>query len=191
MLASKHLNITMGVDIHMVTIPPSPAPIPMPHPFVGTIMDPFDYLPMLGTMVAINNQKRSNAGTTSMLGTVKHIPMGAGFHPAFMPMIGHEGFQFFGSMTVKSEGTYLSAAAFNLMTCSCVGMPLGSADKYLPCTTSIPIPMGQPVMVGGPQVPDLAGVIMKFMMMKGMKFLLKKAGKLFKGLKCLAKKGCC
>ena len=191
MLASKHLNITMGVDIHMVTIPPSPAPIPMPHPFVGTIMDPMDYLPMLGTMVHINNQKRSNAGTTSMLGTVKHIPMGAGFFPATMPMIAHEGFQFFGSMTVKTEGTYLSAAAFNLMTCSCIGMPLGSAEKYLPCTTSIPIPMGMPVMVGGPQVPDIEGIVMKFLMAKGMKFLLKKAGKLFKGLKCLVKKGCC
>jgi hypothetical protein len=117
--------------------------------------------------------------------------MGTGFHPAFKAMKADEGFQFFGSMTVKSEGTYLSAAAFNLMTCNCVGMPLGSAETYLPSTTSIPIPMGLPVMVGGPQVPDVAGVIMKFFMMKGLKFLLKRAGKLFKSAKNLFKKGCC
>ena len=181
----------MGVDIHMVTIPPSPAPVPMPHPFVGMIMDPFDYLPVLGTMIHVNNQKRSNAGTTTLLGTMKHIPMGAGFHPAFMPLIDHEGFQFFGSMTVKTDGTFTSAAAFNLMTCSCIGIPLGSPERYLPTTTSIPIPMGQPVMVGGPQVPDIAGVLMKLFMMKGLKFLLKKAGKLFKKMKSLTKKGCC
>jgi len=182
----------MGVDIHLVKLPPNPAiPVPIPHPFVGTIMDPFDYLPMLGTMVHINNQKRSNAGTTSLLGSVKHFPMGVGFHPASSAMIAHEGFQFFGSLTVKTEGTYTSAAAFNLMTCSCIGMPLGSAEKYLPTTTSIPIPMGMPVMVGGPQVPDVEGVISKFFMMKGLKFLLKKAGKLFKKAKCLFKRGCC
>jgi len=190
MLASKHLNIAMGIDIHMVTIPPSPAPIPLPHPFVGLILDPFDYIPVIGTMVHINKQKRSNAGTMATLGTVNHIPMGAGFHPAFMPRIDHEGIQFFGSMTVKSDGSYLSAATFNLMTCSCIGIPLGTPELYLPTTTSIPIPGGFPVMVGGPQVPDLMGVLMKMLMAGGLKFLLKKAGKLFKKMKSKMKKGC-
>lgn len=190
LLASKHLNITMGVDIHMVTIPPSPAPVPMPHPFVGIIMDPFDYLPLVGTMVHVNKQKRSNAGTMATLGTVKHIPMGAGFHPGFMPLIAHEGIQFFGSMTVKSDGSYFSGATFNLMTCSCVGIPLGSPERYLPTTTSIPIPAGPPVMVGGPQVPDLMGVLMKLLMSGALKFLLKKVGKLFKKKKIKGVDGC-
>jgi len=189
MLASKHLNIAMGVDIHLVNIPPAVG-IPMPHPFIGIIMDPFDYLPMIGSMVHINKQKRSNAGTTATLGTVKHIPMGAGFFPATMPNIAHEGLQFFGSLTVKTDGSFTSAAAFNLMTCSCIGIPLGSPEMYLPSTTSIPIPMGLPVMVGGPQVPDLMGVLMKFLSSVGLKFLLKKAGKLFKKVKSKAKKGC-
>ena len=189
MIASKHLNIVMGIDIHLVNIPPAVG-IPMPHPFVGIIMDPFDYLPVLGTMVHVNNQKRSNAGTMATLGTKKHIPMGAGFFPATMPMIDHEGIQFFGSMTVKADGSYFSAATFNLMTCSCIGIPLGSPEKYLPSSTSIPLPMGKPVMVGGPQVPDLMGILMKMLMAFGLKFLLKKAGKLFKKLKCKLKKGC-
>ena len=190
LLASKHLNIAIGIDIHMVTIPPSPAPVPLPHPFVGTVMDPFDYLPLLGTMVHVNTQKRSNAGTTAVLGTKKHIPMGAGFFPATMPLIDHEGMQFYGSQTVKADGSYFSGATFNLMTCSCVGIPLGSPEKYLPATTSIPLPMGNPVIVGGPQVPDLAGVLARLAMGLGLKFLLKKAGKLFKRSKCKAKKGC-
>lgn len=180
----------MGVDIHMVTIPPSPAPVPMPHPFIGIVMDPMDYLPMVGTMIQINKQKRSNAGTTATLGTVKHIPMGAGFHPGFMPRIAHEGIQFFGSLTVKTDGTFLSAATFNMMTCSCIGVPLGTAELYMPVTTTIPIPGGFPVMVGGPQVPDLAGIVMKAIMAGGMKFALKKAGKLFKKKKIKSKAGC-
>ena len=119
-----------------------------------------------------------------------HIPMGAGFFPATMPFIEHEGFQFFGSMTVKADGSYFSAATFNLMTCSCVGIPLGGPEKYLPCSASIPLPMGSPVIVGGPQVPDLMGVLMKIVMAGGLKFLLKKAGKLFKKLKMKKMKGC-
>lgn len=190
LLASKHLNIAMGVDIHLVTIPPSPAPVPLPHPFIGIVMDPFDYLPMLGTMVHVNMQKRSNAGTMATLGTMKHIPMGAGFYPATMPLIDHEGLQFFGSMTVKADGSYFSGATFNMMTCSCIGIPLGSPEMYLPSTTTIPLPMGKPVFVGGPQVPDLMGVLTKLLMACGLKFLLKKAGKLFKKKKPKMKSGC-
>ncbi|MCG8696956.1 MAG: hypothetical protein MI922_02790 [Bacteroidales bacterium] len=188
LLASKHLNITIGIDIHMVNIPPSPAPIPMPHPFIGMIMDPFDYLPMLGTMVHVNKQKRANAGTMAMLGTKIHIPMGAGFHPVFMPLIDHEGIHFLGSLKVKMDGSYASVAVLNLMTCSCIGIPLGSPERYLPTTTSIPLPMGQPVIVGGPYVPDLAGVVMKLLMNMGLKFLMKKVGKLFKKAKGKIKK---
>ncbi len=189
LLASKHLNIVIGIDIHLVNIPPAVG-IPMPHPFIGLIMDPFDYLPMLGSQVHVNTQKRSNAGTMATLGTVKHIPLGAGFFPATMPLIDHEGLQFFGSQTVKADGSYFSVANNNLMTCSCIGIPLGSPNMYLPSSTSIPIPMGLPVFVGGPQVPDLMGILTKMLMAGGLKFLLKKAGKLFKKLKCKKLKGC-
>jgi len=189
-LVSKHLDLVMGLDIHMVTIPPSPAPVPMPHVYIGFVMDPMDYIPFVGSMIHINNSKRSNCETTSMLGTKMHIPMGAGFHPASIPMIAHEGVEFFGSNIVKADGSFLSGSTFMMMTCSCIGMPIGG-DKHLPTSSTIPIPKGQPVFVGGPQVPDVMGMIMAKLMDLGMGFLLKKAGKLFKKVKCKKKfKGC-
>mgnify|MGYP006185686567 CR=1 FL=1 len=41
---SKQLDPVLGIDIHMVTIPPSPAPIPMPHPYIGMLFRPKDFL---------------------------------------------------------------------------------------------------------------------------------------------------
>ena len=48
MPAAKHLDPVMGVDIHIILIPTpaGPVPTPLPHPFVGMIMDPFDYAPI-------------------------------------------------------------------------------------------------------------------------------------------------
>ena len=162
----------------------------MPHPFIGIIMDPIDYIPFIGSQVHINKQKRANADTTATLGTKIHIPMGVGFFPASMPLIGHEGLQFFGSQTVRADGSYFSIATNNLMTCSCIGIPLGAASRYLPISTSIPIPMGPPVIVGGPQVPNLLGMATQMLMAGGLKFLQKKAGKLFKKAKTKGMKGC-
>lgn len=188
--ASKHTNIAMGIDIHFVTIPPSPAPIPIPHPFIGMIFDPMDYIPVIGTNVYVNNQKRANAGTMATLGTIKHFPLGAGFYPATMPLIDHEGLHFFGSKTVEVDSSYFSVASYNMMTCSCIGIPLGSPNMYTPTTTTIPIPAGPPVIVGGPQVPDLMGVVMKLAMLGGLKFLMKFGGKTFKKLAKKLRKGC-
>lgn len=41
---SKQLDPVMGIDVHMVTIPPSPAPVPMPHPYIGILMRPKDFM---------------------------------------------------------------------------------------------------------------------------------------------------
>ncbi|MCD0476268.1 DUF6531 domain-containing protein [Flavobacterium sp. EDS] len=41
---SKQLDPVLGIDIHMVTIPPSPAPISMPHPYIGMLFRPKDFL---------------------------------------------------------------------------------------------------------------------------------------------------
>ncbi|MBC7776379.1 MAG: hypothetical protein H7246_13170, partial [Phycisphaerae bacterium] len=45
MLAAKHLDIVIGVDIHIVMVPTpgGPVPVPIPHPFVGMIFDSGDY----------------------------------------------------------------------------------------------------------------------------------------------------
>ena len=42
--AGKQMDPVVGVDVHMVTIPPSPAPVPLPHPFVAIIMNPKDFV---------------------------------------------------------------------------------------------------------------------------------------------------
>ncbi|MFB9056657.1 DUF6531 domain-containing protein [Mariniflexile ostreae] len=41
---SKQLDPVLGIDLHMVTIPPSPAPVPMPHPYIGMLFRPKDFL---------------------------------------------------------------------------------------------------------------------------------------------------
>ena len=39
--AAKEVDVVIGVDIHMVTLPPpATAPVPLPHPFVGVVYDP-------------------------------------------------------------------------------------------------------------------------------------------------------
>ncbi len=43
--AGKHFDIVMGVDIHLVILPPATAPVPMPHIHVGMVFDIVDLLP--------------------------------------------------------------------------------------------------------------------------------------------------
>lgn len=45
--AGKQMDPVMGIDVHMVTIPPSPAPVPLPHPYIGTLFDPKDWVSCL------------------------------------------------------------------------------------------------------------------------------------------------
>lgn len=40
---SKQLDPVIGVDIHLVTVPPTPV-VPMPHPYVGVLLRPQDFL---------------------------------------------------------------------------------------------------------------------------------------------------
>jgi len=49
---------------------------------------------------------------------------------------------------------------------------------------------GKKLFFGGPQVPDLMGVLMKMLKVGGLGFLMKKAVNLFKKLKCKKFKGC-
>src|ERR1035437_3300537 len=180
MLASKHMDIVLGLDIHLVNIPPSVG-VPLPHPFIGIVFDPMDYVPFIGATVNVNNMKRSNAGSSVMLGTKHHIPFGAGF--TMEPLIAHDGKMFFGSATVNLEGSYMSVASFQLMTCSCVGLPLSISfgkkpthvlpSMYLPTSYSIPLPMGAPVNVGGPIVPDVATMLKGLAMSSLFSFVMK------------------
>ncbi len=45
--AGKQMDPVMGVDVHMVVIPPSPAPVPMPHPYIGILFNTKDWVSCL------------------------------------------------------------------------------------------------------------------------------------------------
>ena len=40
---AKQLDPVIGIDIHLVTMPPSPV-VPMPHPYAGMLLKPQDFL---------------------------------------------------------------------------------------------------------------------------------------------------
>ena len=183
--ANRHLLPVIGIDIHMVII--LGAPVPIPHPFIGLVFDPMDWIPKIGASVKVNSMPRGNAGTDGMLGCKVHIPMGGPF--AMAPTIGHDSKNFFGSPRVKAEGSYFSGAGFMVMSCNDIGMPLsitpGKKFKpipslYLPTSATIPIPGGKPVIVGGPYVPDLMGMLMALAMSFGFGALMKVGGKVLK-----------
>jgi len=193
--ASKHFTPILGIDIHIVTIPPG-VPTPLPHPYIGMVMDPANYIPFVGSTVNVNKVPRGTTFTSGMLGIMKHIPMGGPF--VMMPTIGHDQYGFFGGMKTKAEGELMSAEGFMCMTCNDIGMPLsltpGKKMKpipslYLPSSSSIPMPTGPPVIVGGPYVPDLMGLLMSIVMSFGMGALMKGAGKALKKVGAAMKKG--
>ncbi|GEQ86163.1 type IV secretion protein Rhs [Patiriisocius marinistellae] len=197
MPSNKHLDPVLGVDIHIVMIPSpaGPIPTPLPHPFVGMILDPMDYVPVIGATVMVNKKPRGNSGTAGMLGSKVHIPMGGPFMMA--ATIGHDSANFFGSNRVNADGSYLSASGFMVMSCNDVGMPLTAAPgkkmkpkpgMYLPTSATVPIPAGPPVIVGGPYVPDLMGALMALAMSFGMGAVMKAAGKGLKKLNHLVLK---
>ncbi|NTS43889.1 RHS domain-containing protein [Flavisolibacter sp. BT320] len=47
MPAGKQMDPVMGIDVHMVTIPPAPAPVPMPHPFIAVLFNTKDWVSCL------------------------------------------------------------------------------------------------------------------------------------------------
>lgn len=97
--ASTHLKPIIGLDIHFVNMP---APVPVPHPYIGLVIDPFDYIPGIGSTVSINGVPRGNTDTTGHIITFLHIPFGAGF--TMPPIIAHESQNFFGSVSVHADG---------------------------------------------------------------------------------------
>ena len=79
-LAAKHMDPVLGVDIHIIQPPGPVPPVPIPHPFVGFLIDPMDYVPIVGSTVLINNMHRAQAGTAGKA-VPPHIPIGGVFVP--------------------------------------------------------------------------------------------------------------
>lgn len=160
-LVAKHYDPVFGVDIHLI-ITPVGVVIPVPHPFVGMVMDLFDYVPALGSNVYVNGRLRGAAGTG--VRGIPHFPIGGMF---VMPPT-NDGDIFMGSSTVLSEGEPLSRSGELVLTCQSIGMPTPLRTKprrrfgfYLPTSTVLPIPSGPPVMVGGPSTVSMAALAIR------------------------------
>jgi len=180
MPAIKHFDPIMGVDIHIVVLPPG-VPTPMPHPHIGMIIDPMDYVPILGATVFVGPLPRASAGTAGK--PFPHIPMGGPFVKP--PM--NESEIFMGSATVLADGDPFSYTALPVLSCQDVGMispprkkPKRSYGMMLPTTIVIGIPMGMPVLVGGPPTINMAAL--------GMAAVMKALGPALKKLRALQKK---
>ncbi|MCB0522704.1 MAG: RHS domain-containing protein [Lewinellaceae bacterium] len=164
MFAAKAYDIVMGVDIHIIQPPGPVPPIPIPHPFIGMILDPMDFVPMVGATVYVNNMPRAQAGTAAK-DIPPHIPIGG----VFVKPPANEGEMFMGSATVNVEGAPFSFMANPVLSCHDIGMPPPPRPKkkgapksmFLPTTVVMPIPAGMPVLIGGPPTIDMMAMAMK------------------------------
>ncbi|UPK71872.1 DUF6531 domain-containing protein [Chitinophaga filiformis] len=183
LVSNKHFIPVIGLDIHIVIL--LGFPIPLPHPYIGFVLDPMDYIPYMGASTKVNHVPRGVSDTSGIIVILFHFPMGGPWLLA--PMIGHDSVNFFGSKTVKAEGRLLSPTGHMLMTCNDIGIPLSLQpgkklkpipSMYLPTSFTIPLSFGKPVMVGGPYVPDWAGVLLNLVMSFGFGALMKGLGKI-------------
>jgi RHS repeat-associated protein len=185
MIAAKHMDPLVGVDIHIIMIPSpvGPIPTPLPHPHVGMLFDPMDYVPMLGASVWINGLPRGVAGSNGQALPV-HIPMGG----PFMKPPSNESEIFMGSATVVVDGDPQSFLAMPVLSCQDVGIVAPPRPKkkstaksmMLPTTVILSVPMGPPVLIGGPPTISMMAMAMKGIMagLKKLKGLMKASKKM-------------
>ena len=163
MLIAKHFDPVLGIDIHILITPAGP--IPIPHPHIALILDPIDYIPVfnLGATVWVGGVPRADAGTAGM--PIPHFPLGGSFVKP--PM--NENEIFMGSSTVVADGAPLSFTALPALSCHDIGMiapirmkkPKKSYGMVLPTSVLLAIPVGMPVMVGGPPTVDMMALAMR------------------------------
>jgi len=186
-IAAKHMDPLVGVDVHIIMIPSpaGPIPTPLPHPYVGMVFDPMDYVPILGATVMINGLPRGLAGSSGQA-LPPHIPMGG----PFMKPPSNESEIFMGSATVVVDGDPQSFLALPVLSCQDVGIVAPPRPKkkavpksmMLPTTVVLCVPMGPIVMIGGPPT-----ISMMAMAMKGVMAGLKKLRGLMKASKKIKK----
>lgn len=185
MPAAKMMDPVMGVDIHIIQPPGPVPPIPVPHPFIGMLIDPMDFVPIVGATILVNGMPRAIAGTAGKA-LPPHIPIGG----MFVKPPSNECEMFMGSATVVLDGDPASYMALPALSCQDIGMPAPPRSNpkkktktkslVLPTSVVLPIPAGLPVLIGGP--PTIS------MMAMGMKAGMAGMGKALKKLKGAAKK---
>ncbi|MFO0549920.1 MAG: RHS repeat-associated core domain-containing protein [Polyangiaceae bacterium] len=151
-IAAKWGDPVLGVDCHMVNVPTpgGPVPTPLPHPFVGVVFDPLGAaMGALGGVVLVNGMPCGNVGTE--IEVVPHFPTPPGVGPAPMDAPpGNEGSLVSGSKTVLFAGGSESRTLSHVLSCN---YPFD-----LPTSVCMSVPMGAPVMIGGPEAIDFAAV---------------------------------
>ena len=181
LLTNNHFTPIIGVDLHFNSLPPF-NPI---HPYIGIVIDAFDYLPFVGGTTYVNGIMRGVSDTSGRIATFVHIPLFTG--PFVMtPIIGHESVNFFGSANAYIEGRRISPKGHMKMTCNDIGIPLSLSpgkkllpvpSLFAPTSFSLPIPTGPPVYIGAPYVPDWTGALVNLVASLGMGALFKRLGK--------------
>ena len=192
MLAVKHLDPIMGIDVHIVQPPGPVPPVPIPHPYIGMVLDVMDYLPIIGATVYVNGLPRGKGGTAGQA-IPSHIPMGG----MFVKPPTNESELFLGSATVAADDDPLVYGMLPALSCQDIGMPAMPHVKQhsspkslmLPVSVPIPIPAGPMVMVGGPPsfLASLKSLAMSLAISGAFKGLKKLASK-SKRLQALAKR---
>jgi len=163
MFAAKHFDPIIGIDIHLI-ITPAGVTVPIPHPYIGIVLDPMDWLPIIGASVKINGLPRGQAGTAGKA-IPPHFPIGGVF--AKPPT--NESEIFMGSATVLADGEPLSRLGLPVLSCQDIGLraPVRFKKKsktvslVLPTSVVLSIPGGQPVVVGGPPTISLMAIGMR------------------------------
>jgi RHS repeat-associated protein len=190
MIGAKWFDIAIGVDIHFVLVPAPPAPpipTPLPHPFVGLIFDPTGLIvgSVIGAVTGackgatlINKMPAATTGTevTNKM-VMPHFPMPPGIMwamipsgpkppipgevppvPVPVPVPTNDGTIITGSKTVYISGSNAARLGSMAMTCA--------EPVRLPSTNIIAIPMGPPVLIGGPPALDFMAAAMSFIKTK-------------------------
>lgn len=154
--SAKHFDPQLGLDIHTYMITPITPPVPLPSLNIGMVLDPFDYIPVIGCNVHVNGIKAAGAGAG---GIDIHIFLGLPVPPPAIvngpQFMGEE--IFMGSQTVSASGAPFARIGMPVLDCNLFGL----VNPFRPSKPSIPqlsmsLPTGlniaipNTVYVGGP-----------------------------------------
>lgn len=181
-IASRWLDLVVGLDLHLELVPGSPAPVPFPHPFVGLVWDPaalvVDELLAAGAAltgapappgpVFVSGMPATTTGDDARMPT-GHVLLPPGLSWAPVPKVPIPGAS--SSAPSRPELPAPPAGDATLLFGSTTvewrgGRAVRVGDPALSCSdpvrlpTSFVLPSGGPanVLVGGPPAPDFGAL---------------------------------
>lgn len=158
-IAAKHLDPIVGIDMHMVQLPPPAPPVMLPIPFAGYLIDPNDYG---SCKVRVNGFPPARAGTPG-IACPPHIPPGGMFvKPPTNECEMHQG-----SSVVVIAGDAAAAQGNPVLTCHDVGMPAPvrawrkapAKSLMMAAANVLPIPGPSVVMINGAPTVSMSATV--------------------------------